>query len=188
MATYIPQQVEDGASAGGELAVPVLGVRNDAAASKTDNNGDFTMFATDAAGRVGIADLGGSVTVDVTGTVSVTNPPAASGGLTTFHLVSAASTNATSIKGTAGQVYGWYIFNYAAAPLKVAFHNTSSTPTAGSGVFFSLVIPAGSGANVFTDKGIAFGSGIGITTVTGAADSDNTAVAANDLNINIWYN
>jgi len=58
------QYTEDGASAGGETGTVFLGVRNDAATSKTSADGDFSAIATDAAGRVGIADLGGSVTVD----------------------------------------------------------------------------------------------------------------------------
>lgn len=73
-------QVEDAASAGGETGVAIIGVRNDAAASKTSADGDFSMLATDAAGRVGIADLGGSITIDgsvgVTGTVDTELPAA----------------------------------------------------------------------------------------------------------------
>ncbi len=63
------QYTEDGASAGGETGTVFLGVRNDAAASKTSADGDFSAIATDSAGRVGIADLGGSVTVDGFSTV-----------------------------------------------------------------------------------------------------------------------
>lgn len=110
-----------------------------------------------------------------------------SGGLTTYHLVSAANTNATVVKASAGQVYGWYIYNSNASARKVVFHNTASTPTAGSAVYFSLVIPAGGGVNVFIPQGIAFSTGIAITTVTGLADSDSTGVASNDLIINLWY-
>lgn len=51
MGTFIPQQPEDGASAGGEAGVPILAVRNDTRASKTSNDGDFTMLAADAAGQ-----------------------------------------------------------------------------------------------------------------------------------------
>jgi hypothetical protein len=58
------QYTEDGASAGGETGTVFLGVRNDGATSKTSADGDFSAIATDSAGRVGIADLGGSVTVD----------------------------------------------------------------------------------------------------------------------------
>jgi hypothetical protein len=58
------QYTEDAASAGGETGTVILGVRNDAAASKTSADGDFSAIATDSAGRVGVADLGGSLTVD----------------------------------------------------------------------------------------------------------------------------
>jgi hypothetical protein len=137
-------------------------------------------------------------TADVTGSnalkvdpSAVTSPvslaPQTTGGLTTFHLVAAGSTNATNIKNAAGQVYGWYIFNNASAIRKVAFHNTAGSPTAGASIFFTLVIPASSGANVSFPMGIAFSTGIAITTVTGMADNDTAAVTANDLNINIFY-
>lgn len=117
----------------------------------------------------------------------VSQTPATTGGLTTYHLVSAASTNATVVKGSAGQLYGYYIYNANASARKVAFHNTASTPTAGASIFFSIMIPAGSGANVAFPSGISFSSGIAITTVTGIADSNNTAVAASDLLINLFY-
>lgn len=113
--------------------------------------------------------------------------PNTAGGLSTFHLASAGSTNATNIKATPGQVFGWYIYNSNAAARKVVFHNTAGTPTAGASVLFSLMIPPTSGANVEMTNGIVFGTGIGITTVTGLADSDTAAVAANDLIINIFY-
>lgn len=63
------QYIEDGASAGGETGTVFLGVRNDAATSKTSADGDFSAIATDSAGRVGISDLGGSLTVDGFATV-----------------------------------------------------------------------------------------------------------------------
>ena len=113
--------------------------------------------------------------------------PKTSGGLSTSHTVSAASTNATVVKNSAGQLFGWYIYNSNAAARKVAFHNTTSTPTAGSSVFFSIVIPPTSAANVEFANGIAFSSGIAFTMVTGLADSDSTGVAANDLVANLFY-
>jgi len=112
---------------------------------------------------------------------------ATSGGPTTYHLVSAATTNLTNIKASAAQLYGWYIYNSNAAARKVAFHDSASTPTAGAAIYFSLVIPATSGANVFLPHGIPFASGLGISTVTGLADNDTAAVAANDLIINLWF-
>ncbi len=117
----------------------------------------------------------------------VTQTPGTSGGLTTFHLASAATTNATVVKNSAGQLYGWMISNTSAAYTYLAFHNASSTPTAGASIFFKIGIPATSAANVSFDSGIPFSTGIAITTVTGAADNNSTAVALNDQIINLFY-
>lgn len=71
--------VEDAASSGGETSHLMAGVRNDAAVSRTSADGDFGNLAIDAAGRMGISDLGGAISVDdnggsltVDGAVSIT--------------------------------------------------------------------------------------------------------------------
>lgn len=56
-------KAEDAAAASGDNGIPILAVRNDAAASKTSADGDYSMLATDSAGRVGIADLGGNIMI-----------------------------------------------------------------------------------------------------------------------------
>lgn len=172
--------------------VDVLTVNGVAPAFGTGVRGSTVQRVTVATDDVVPASQSGTWTVQPGNTANttpwlVTQTPATSGGLTTYHLVSAATTNATNIKNSAGQVYGWYIQNNNAAMRKVAFHNSASTPTAGASVFFSLSIPASSAANVSFPNGIPFSSGIGITTVTEQADSGTTAVASGDLNINIFY-
>lgn len=123
----------------------------------------------------------------ITGSVVATLTPTTSGGWNTYHLVSAASTNPTSIKASGGQVGGWYIYNNNAAMRKVVLHDKASAPTAGVSVLTALPIPALGGANVEFTQGLYFSSGIGITTVTGMEDSSTSVVGANDLNINIYY-
>lgn len=163
-----------------------------AIAMNTGTRSAGTQRVTIATDDIVPASQSGTWTVQPGNTANTTawltaNTPVTSGGLTTYHLVSAGSTNATSVKASAGQLYGYYIFNANASARKVAFHNTSGTPTAGSSIFFSIVIPASSGANVEFANGIAFSSGIGITTVTGTADNDATGVASGDLIINLFY-
>jgi hypothetical protein len=132
--------------------------------------------------------VSGTVTANAgTGTMNVSILASASGGDTVYHLVSAASTNATNIKASAGKVTGWYIYNSNASARKVVFHNTAGTPTAGASVYYALMIPGLAAANVSFPDGLDFSTGIAITTVTGLADSDATAVALNDLIINIFY-
>jgi hypothetical protein len=120
----------------------------------------------------------------------VAEQAATAGGVSVSHAASAASTNATNVKASAGQLYGFSVQNTNAAARYIAFHNTAGTPTAGSSVHSKYLIPgatAGAGSNVFIPCGLAMGTGIAYTTVTGAADSDSTGVGANDLIINIFY-
>jgi hypothetical protein len=102
-------------------------------------------------------------------------------------IVSASGSNATVIKNSPGKVTGWYIYNSNVNARKVAFHNTAGTPTAGSGVYLSIVIPGLAATNVSFPSGINFSSGIGITTVTGLPNTDSNGVGLNDLVINIFW-
>lgn len=105
-----------------------------------------------------------------------------------YHLISAASTNAAVVKASPGKLTGYYLVNTALAFRYVKLYNTASTPTAGSGApAVVLGVPPASAANVAYDAPPAFSAGIGITTVTGIADSDASAVAANDLAVTLFY-
>jgi hypothetical protein len=127
----------------------------------------------------------------ITNTVTVTDAPVTSGGLSKFHLVSTGTSgDANSVKASAGQVYAITAFNTNASARYLKFHNTAGTPTAGTGVTDTYMIPGnttGMGVVINIDKGIAFSTGIGITLVTGIADADSTAVAASDCVVNVYY-
>lgn len=111
----------------------------------------------------------------------------ATGGASTFHLVSAATTNATNIKASPGKILGITVANTTNKERKVAFHNTAGTPTAGTGVVRALFLQGDTTLTIQYPAGIDFSTGIAITTVTGIADANATAVAANDLIIDIDY-
>lgn len=174
--------LEDSATRGQRQAVSAAGA---ASINVAQVNGNTALAGNGVTGtgspRVTIASDNTAFSVNAIPT------PQTSGGYSISHLVSAATTNATNIKASAGQVFGWYIYNSNAAARKVAFHNTAGTPTAGTGVVFAIVVPPGSAANVFTDTGIAFATGIAITTVTDLTDAGATAVALNDLVINVLF-
>lgn len=108
-----------------------------------------------------------------------------------YHLVAAATTNATNIKASAGHVTAIQCSNINAAVRYLKFHNTAGTPTAGSGVVWTVPIPgstAGGIANLsFGDNPLYFSTGIGITVVTDVADAGATAVAASEIHINVAY-
>jgi hypothetical protein len=101
-------------------------------------------------------------------------------------LISAATTNATSVKASAGQVYSIYAHNINAAVRYLKLYNKASAPTVGTDVpVLTLPIPANTaGAGFVLDTGgmgIAFATGIALALTTGVADADTGAVAANEI-------
>jgi hypothetical protein len=94
----------------------------------------------------------------------------------------AATTNATSTKATAGLVFGWYFFCSASNARYVKFYDKASSPTVGTDTpLFVLGIPAGGGCVTEFDLGLAFTSGIAYAVTASAADNDTTAVSAADV-------
>jgi hypothetical protein len=118
----------------------------------------------------------------------VTPTPATSGGLSVSRLLSAASTNATSVKGSAGQVYGWFIYNTTSSAKFFKLYNKASAPTVGTDTpFMTIPIPATSGTNVEYSMGIPMGTGIAFALTGAVGDADTTALAANDVVVNLLY-
>lgn len=164
-----------------------LTVKNEALGAQGD-----AAVATDTTGSIsgklrGLVKILADVWVDALNALGVVLRPATSGGLLIGKLISAATTNATNIKASAGQLYGWHIVNNNAAWRYVKLHNVAGAPTAGVGVVMTIGVPPGGGTNVSLEHGIEFTTGIALTTVTEAAEAGTTAVGANDLAINLFY-
>lgn len=105
-----------------------------------------------------------------------------------YHKISAASTNAAVVKASAGTLTGYYIVNTAGAFRYVKLYDKASSPTVGTDTpAVVLGVPATSAANVSLDSPASFTTGIAIATVAGIADSDTSAVSANDLAITLYY-
>ena len=133
--------------------------------------------------------------VDVTSIAAGTNAignvgliPRTSGGYTIFRSIDLDETE-EEIKATAGQLFGWYIFNAAATTHYVKFYNaTAANVTVGTTTpVLTIPVPAGSAANVEFSVGIAFGTAITAAATTGIADADTGAPAANAVTLNAFY-
>jgi len=134
-------------------------------------------------------------------TLRVTNPDGtnvgtisamATGGATPFKLVSAATTNATSVKASAGTLYNISAGNINASARYLKIYNKASSPVVGTDVpVHTFLIPgnaAGAGTNIPIGlPGIEFTIGIALALTTGVADSDTGAVAANEITVNLAY-
>jgi hypothetical protein len=156
------------AVAGNAISVMLAGVTSAATSIGTVNIAASQTVGL-AAGTNAIGDVGQQYRANATGAASGT------------HVVSAASVNATVVKGSAGRVVGWSFGNTSAAWRYVKLHNQTAIPTAGSGVVRTIAIPPNGVTNNAFEGGIAFTTGIGLTIVTGSADNDANAVGAGDV-------
>lgn len=122
------------------------------------------------------------------GALFVRDTPSTTNGLTISKLISAATTNATSLKASAGNVYGWSITNKSAGILYVKLYNKASAPTVGTDVpVVTIGIPTLQTVSVSHEKGLSFATGIAYATTGLITDADATAVALADLSISFFY-
>lgn len=141
--------------------------------------------------------VSGTVTVNVlpagTNTIGGVTPVAsATGGATSFQLISANTTNATSVKNTSGTLYGIQVFNNNAAARYLKFFDKASAPTLGTdSPIKTILIPGGTaGAGTIVPLpscGVKFTLGIALAITTGIAALDTGAVAASEIAANIDY-
>lgn len=119
------------------------------------------------------------------------NDGIAQDGWTMARLISAASTNATNVKASAGQIGFIYAVNLNAAVRYLKLYNKASSPTVGTDTpVATLPIPAsttGAGFMMAIPGGMNFATGIGYATTTGVADADTGAVAANEIILLLGY-
>lgn len=152
------------------------------------------VFAADSAPSLGsdprLASISSSANV-IIGDVS-NSPRATSGGLALIArlLSSAASTNAASIKSSAGRLYKIRGYNANAAVRYLKLYNKSIAPTVGTDVpaITIALAPAREFDLDLIPIGEYFSSGIAYALTTGVADADTGALTAGDiLGLTFWY-
>jgi hypothetical protein len=115
-------------------------------------------------------------------TVVASVPTAVANGTTSSRVVAAATTNATSLKATPGQIYNIDLFNTAAYAVFLKIYNKASAPTVGTDTpVWTIPVPAGGGFSKFFPMGKTLGTGFAYAITKLQADSDTTAVIAGDL-------
>lgn len=127
-----------------------------------------------------------SGTVTVTSTRITTN--ASDGHSTTHHLISAASTNATSVKASAGAIGQITVTNTNAAARYFKLYNKASAPSVGSDTpVMTVLIKPGETTVISGFNGPRLSTGIAYALTTGQAVGDTGAVAANEHAVSIFY-
>jgi hypothetical protein len=115
--------------------------------------------------------------------LSTLEPSDVGTNLTRRRVLAAATTNATSVKTTAGRVYGYSLSNPSAAVKSFKFYDMATAPTVGTSTpALTIVIPAGQTVSASFPFPIPFTTGIAYAITGLATDADTTAVAVNDVN------
>lgn len=108
--------------------------------------------------------------------------------LTNYKLNSAATTNATSVKATPGRIASAIFVNTSAAVKYIKLYNKATAPVVGTDVpIMTVAIPATSSVVLFIPCGIFFSAGIALAITGLGTDADVTAVALNDVIVNLQY-
>ena len=161
----------------------------DAAAGATDTNQPIMLIRRDA--PTAVTPVAGDYEVPQMtnlGAQYVAPTAHTAGGATPFRLVSAATTNATSVKASAGQVYSITAMNQNAAVRYLKLYNLATAPTVGTSTPVQVyALPPSGGITLSFPVGMAFSTGIALATTTGAADSDTGAVALNEIVISLTF-
>lgn len=121
-----------------------------------------------------------AASTNLIGDVGIQARANATGAGTAFNLVSAASTNATVIKASAGRLLGYHFTNNGLATAYVKLHNVATTPVAGTtAVAITIGIQPAASVALSIPAGTGFTAGIALTTSVDAANSGTTGVGAN---------
>lgn len=129
-----------------------------------------------------------AIASDQTAVKTIADASALSGGVTGFKVLSAATTNATSVKASPGRIYSAQFSNSSNAYRYVKFYNLAVAPTVGTSTVLSIVgVPPGGRASLTSTQGLYCSVGIAFSIVANPADADATAVGAGEVHGSITY-
>lgn len=158
-------------------------------AAPTPADGDAAPLSMTSGGRVR-TDVTGSVSISgtpaviatISGTPAVTSTSTPTNG-SAYALTTAASTNAGTIKASAGNLFEITVFNSTAATIYVRLYNKASNPTVGTDIPIAVIPVAASAVlnQQFGSLGKRFSTGIAIAVTAAAANNDATVVTAGAL-------
>jgi hypothetical protein len=150
---------------------------------------DYMEIMAEISSGRGATAVGQALAVNVANAPTVTANEGTPVSPTTLHQLSAATTNLTAVKASAGNLYSIRAFNSGAGIAYLKLYNKASAPVPGTDLPVQVFpIPAGGSINEsFGTKGMRLATGIA-TGVTGAyAFSDTTAVAAQQVLLSLSY-
>ena len=131
----------------------------------------------------GQTTMSASAPVAIASDQTITNKAVTqSSGTTDSRVNAAATTNATSLKASAGNIFSIDVYNEAAYDVFLKLYDKASAPTVGTDTpVWTIPIGTKTGFSRDFPRGRHFSTGIAYAITKLQADTDTTAVAANDL-------
>jgi len=114
-------------------------------------------------------------------------PNAADGHSTTFHLISAATTNGTVVKASAGSIGRITVSNNAATASYFKLYNSATVTVGTTTPVLTALVPAGGTISLDGNSPIRNSAGICIGLTKGIAVADTTAVGAAEMSVSIHH-
>lgn len=137
------------------------------------------LASEEAVQKINVAQIDGSQKTKIV--------PISTGGLSVYRNINLVASG-VNIKSSAGQIYGWYLFNNASKVRYIKLYNKARPPSVGADTpAMTIPLPCGAAANVIVPSGIAFSHGIGIAATTGVSDGDAGQPATHEVVVNIIY-
>lgn len=158
---------------------------------------DYAELTAEITGGRGQTVAGQGLGVNVIGTVATfmsTNTPVAvqaaiTNNMTAHRKFSAATTNATNVKATAGKIGNLVVTNLTTTTKFLKLYNKATAPTVGTDIpVLTYPLLPEETIDLFTSGlGLSFATGIGYAITGALADADTTAIGANEIIINMQY-
>jgi hypothetical protein len=146
----------------------------------------FSRFSTDSwtpSVNLVASNTAANLQATVSGTVTANQATPTAGILN-----SAATTNGTVVKASAGTLYGVTLTNNGAGSAYFKLHNSTTVTVGTTAVASWILIPAGQSVAVnWGPIGMRYGTGICYSITGAVADTDTTAVAAGQVKVNLSY-
>lgn len=181
--------VSQGSTTSGQSGALVQGAVTTASPSYT--NGQTSPLSLTPTGQLRTAlysSVGTAYAADTAGNFLSRIVTSASGGHTTGRVMSAATTNATSLKASSGNVYGIHLHNSGAAAAFFKLYNKASAPTVGTDTPVTTIsLSAGQRVDYDNATGMSFSTGIAYAITNLVADTDTTAVTLNQVTGHLLY-
>jgi len=154
-----------------------------------DGNGAQKTVQIFVPGTAGTASPDVQTVQGVSGMTPIILDLSGSVGATPFRLISAATTNGTNVKASAGTLYMLAASNSVASSRFIKFYNKASSPSVGTDTpVFTFLIPGNSSGDIAIPTiGLSFTTGISFAITGAVADADTTAIGASDVVLNIAY-